>query len=69
MGGGGYDSPSVQETPTKEATKSVSAGATAAAEAQKQKAKKNRGLVSSIMTTRGGLATNSSNSNAGKTLG
>ena len=68
MGGGGYDSPSVQETPTKETTKSVSAGATAAAEAQKQKAKKNRGLASSILTTRGGLATNDA-SKSGKTLG
>ena len=69
MGGGGYDSPSVQETPTKETTKSVSAGATAAAEAQKQKAKKNRGLASSILTTRSGLSTTSDSSKTGKTLG
>lgn len=68
MGGGGYDAPEVQETPTKEATKSVSAGATAASEAQKQKAKRNRGLVASIQTSRGGMAT-TSDGNSGKTLG
>lgn len=52
-----YDSPSVatvEPTPTKEPTKSVSAGASAAADAQQQKAKRNRGLVSSIMTSRTG---------------
>lgn len=52
-----YDSPSVaavEPTPTKEPTKSVSAGASAAADAQQQKARKNRGLVSSILTSRAG---------------
>lgn len=52
-----YDSPSVaavEPTPTKEPTKSISAGASAAADAQQQKARKNRGLVSSILTSRAG---------------
>ena len=54
FGGGSpsYDASTVEPVPEKQATKSVSAGATAAYEAQKDKQKKNRGLVSSIMTQR-----------------
>ncbi|MBD5608561.1 MAG: hypothetical protein HDQ93_06905 [Desulfovibrio sp.] len=54
FGGGGqsYDAPEVEPVPEKQPTKSVSAGATAAYEAQKDRQKKNRGLVSSIMTQR-----------------
>lgn len=65
-----YDSPSVaavEPTPTKEPTKSVSAGASAAADAQQQKAKRNRGLVSSIMTSRSGSL--ESDSKKSSTLG
>lgn len=55
--GGGYSAPDVPAVPEKEPTKSISAGASAAAESQRQKARKNRGVASSIRTTRGGLAT------------
>ena len=54
-GGGGYDAPDVPETPVKQATKSVSAGAQAAAEAQRERSKRNRGLAASILTSRSGL--------------
>lgn len=40
------------ETPTKQSTKSVSAGATAAATSQREKASKNRGVAASILTQR-----------------
>ena len=53
FGGGG--SPDVPETPTKQATKSVSAGAQAAADAQRERQKRNRGLAASILTDRSGL--------------
>lgn len=62
--GGGYSAPDVEPVPEKQATKSVSAGASAAAQAQKDKQRRNRGLASSIMTTRDGLATTD---NGGKT--
>lgn len=62
-----YSAPAVETvtetTPAKQPTKSVSAGASAAAEAQQQRAKKNRGLVSSILTTRGGSLESSSDAN------
>ena len=51
-GGGSYDAPEVEPIPEKQPTKSLSAGATAAYQDQKEKHKKNRGLVSSIMTQR-----------------
>lgn len=57
FGGGGYDAPEIEPIPEKQPTKSLSAGASAAAQAQKDKQRKNRGLASSIMTQRGGLAT------------
>lgn len=57
-GGGGYEAPAVDPVPEKQATKSLSAGATAAYQGQKDRQRKNRGLVSSIMTQRGALATN-----------
>lgn len=53
FGGGG--TPDVPETPQKQATKSVSAGAQAAAEAQRERQKRNRGLAASILTNRSGL--------------
>lgn len=40
------------ETPTKQSTKSVSAGATAAAAAQREQASRNRGVAASILTQR-----------------
>lgn len=67
FGGGGYSAPEVEPTPEKEPTKSVSAGASAAAEFQRQKARKNRGVASSIMTSRSGLTTTDSSGNT--TLG
>ena len=56
FGGGG--TPDVPETPAKQPTKSVSAGAQAAAEAQRERQKKNRGLAASILTSRSGLSDN-----------
>ena len=56
--GGTPDVPEVEPTPTKQATKSVSAGAQAAADAQRDRAKKNRGLAASILTSRSGLSDN-----------
>lgn len=50
--GGGYEAPTVEKTPTKQATKDVSAGATAAAQDQQERAKRNRGLAASILTVR-----------------
>jgi len=56
MGGGGKGGRStdyvITETPTKQSTKSVSAGATAAAAAQRERASKNRGVAASILTQR-----------------
>ena len=57
-GGGSPDVPQVEPTPTKQATKSVSAGAQAAADAQRERSKKNRGLAASILTNRSGLSDN-----------
>lgn len=65
---GGASTPDVPETPTKQPTKSVSAGAQAAAEAQRDRSKKNRGLAASILTSRSGLADNGSNTGS-DTLG
>lgn len=71
MGGGGFfgggGTPDVEPVPEKQPTKSLSAGASAAAQAQKDKQRKNRGLASSIMTTRGALATTDTGKE--KTLG
>lgn len=66
-GGGSYDPPEVEPIPEKQPTKSLSAGATAAYQAQKDKQRKNRGLMSSIMTQRGVL--DSAAQNGKNTLG
>lgn len=65
--GGGGEAPKVEPIPEKQPTKSLSAGASAAAQAQKDKQRKNRGLASSIMTTRGALSTTDTGKE--KTLG
>lgn len=59
MGGGSasYDAPAVEPVPEKQPTKSLTAGATAAYQGQKERQRKNRGLVSSIMSQRGVLDT------------
>lgn len=67
FGGKGGSAPKVEPVPEKQPTKSLSAGASAAAQAQKDKQKKNRGLASSIMTTRGALST--ADTGKEKTLG
>ena len=59
--GGGASTPDVPETPQKQATKSVSAGAQAAAEAQRERSRRNRGLAASILTSRSGFADNGQN--------
>ena len=66
--GGGGGTPDVPETPQKQATKSVSAGAQAAAEAQRERSRRNRGLAASILTSRNGLADNGTNTGS-DTLG
>lgn len=65
--GGGGSAPDVEPVPEKQPTKSLSAGASAAAQAQKDRQRRNRGLASSIMTTRGPLATTDTGKE--KTLG
>lgn len=65
---GGASTPDVPETPVKQATKSVSAGAQAAADAQRERSKRSRGLVASILTSRSGLQDNGSNTGS-DTLG
>lgn len=65
MGGGGpsYDAPAVEPVPEKQPTKSITAGATAAYQNQKEKQKKNRGLMSSIMTQRALVSSDQSGNN------
>ena len=69
MGGGSphYDAP--EPTPTKQATKSLSAGAQAAAQAQQDRAKRNKGLASSIVADRGAGGLSLSNVSGNVTLG
>lgn len=66
-GGGSYDPPEVEPVPEKQATKSLTAGSTAAYQAQKDRQRKNRGLMSSIMTQRSVL--DSSTTTGNNTLG